>query len=817
MAAPDRLQALLNQNVVTGIDFVYVYEDQVTLDVFFLRPPDTLTVPLVNDPNFTAANVRVYSPSGGEGLPEIPVVPPVAWGVVDGRAVLRLTATMPGDFTRYHLHLDDPRLDRYYNDVPFSFKANCPSDLDCEPPPHLCLPEDDVDFPIDYRARDFWSFRRALLEFASQRYPDWQDRLEADMGVMLVEVMSALGDEMAYYQDQIWRQAYLETATQRRSVRHHARLVDYHLHDGLGASTWIEVTVRPGQAGALIAGADLWATADNGRQIPYEVGRNLADVLDGRTFVVAATRNSFQPHLWDEDDTCLPIGSNELFIEGHHTADLTFDFPPENPQGKWLLLRTEPTDRGIQARRWLVRLLQATDIRDEVLGQDITHLVWDMGQALPFELDMEVLTVHANLVPVIAGQTSEAYFLTGEDPSALGLPSLEEARVTRAVERVGANQTTTYRFTLPDDENLSLVWEGPKPEEASPALHLQEVSFDGINWLAEGEAWQWRRSLLGVSSSQPYDRHFTLDDGTWGRVARFQRIGSEFIHADYAANEGMSIRFGDGQFGLIPAEATIFRACYRLGNGESGNLSADTITYFDPALNFVEAVTNPLPISSGQEPESLDRARQLAPDAFRALTFRAVRPEDYAEAAERLDWVTRAGATARWTGSWLTIFAAADPQDAVTISPAQQAALTHQLDRFRQAGREAYPVAPRYANLDLEITVCVEPYAYRGDVKEAVLLLLLGRPGQQQRTGFFDPDNFTFGTPFYRTELEAAIQTVPGVRAVEAIAIRRRGWFDWRPFTEFIYQVALDEVIRVENDPLHPARGSVRLVMEGGA
>jgi predicted phage baseplate assembly protein len=258
-------------------------------------------------------------------------------------------------------------------------------------------------------------------------------------------------------------------------------------------------------------------------------------------------------------------------------------------------------------------------------------------------------------------------------------------------------------------------------------------------------------------------------------------------------------------------------------------VTADSLTLFDAGapispfdntpsgLSIVQKVTNPLPATLGQDPETPDEIRQMAPEAFRSLTFRAVRPEDYAEAAERLPWVQRAGAAARWTGSWLTIFTTPDPRDAVTVSREQRQALNRQLDRFRQTGREAYAGDPRYANLDLKITVCVEPFAYRGDVKQAVLEALLGRPGQTGSTGFFDPDNFTFGTPLNRASLEAAIQSVEGVKAVMGSVIRRRGWFDWRPFDEMIYEIAGNEVIRLENDPLHPDRGSLRLKMEGGA
>ena len=55
------------------------------------------------------------------------------------------------------------------------------------------------------------------------------------------------------------------------------------------------------------------------------------------------------------------------------------------------------------------------------------------------------------------------------------------------------------------------------------------------------------------------------------------------------------------------------------------------------------------------------------------------------------------------------------------------------------------------------------------------------------------------------------------MRAVETITIRRQGWFDWRLFSELVFEVGVDEVIRVESDPLFPGRGSVRLEMEGGA
>jgi hypothetical protein len=136
------------------------------------------------------------------------------------------------------------------------------------------------------------------------------------------------------------------------------------------------------------------------------------------------------------------------------------------------------------------------------------------------------------------------------------------------------------------------------------------------------------------------------------------------------------------------------------------------------------------------------------------------------------------------------------------------------MDRVRQAGRDVRVADPRYADIDLEIGVCVAADAYTGEVKERVLIALFG---DRDTKGFFDPDNFTFGTPLSRGALMAAIQDVAGVRAVERMRVRRRAYFQWRAFNEFALRVGSNELVRVTNDRLLPERGAVRLVMEGGA
>jgi hypothetical protein len=808
MAVPDRLESLLAQNRVTGIDFVYVYPNQTQLDVYFLMDPAAVVPSLVGSVALSA--IKIYSPSGGEWIANVPVTG-IAWAIVDGRHVMRLTTSVSGDFSWYRLHIDDPRIDSFYNDVRFTFKANCPSQLDCAAPKHECPPGDVVDYPVDYTARDFWSFRQALLDFATARYPDWVDRLEADFGVMFTEVLSALGDEFAYGQDRIGREPYLELASQRRSVRRLARLVDYTMGDGLAASTWIDVQVAGG-AQVILAGT---AVSSPGGAAVFEIGRGLAESFalppaGPKKYNVDTARNSFAPHLWDEHDLCLEYGSTDLYLEGKHAADIPLDdTPPNTAPGKWMLLGTNPLDPAIPARSWMIRVISVTDTKDLVFNTDITHIQWEPAQATPFELDLTVLQVHGNLLPATAGKQNVVRFEIG--------PSSDDSDHPSAIERTGPNASVAHLFSLPGSDQQPLAYLGPAAGSAEPELRMVEVTKVGPNWIPlPNREWTWTPAFLGVNSAQPEDRVFALDDGTWQRIAGYRRpTAPDFIHRDYATNDGKTIRFGNGEFGALPVDTTIFQVTFRLANGTRDNVTPGTLTKMP--LGFVTSATNPLPAVNGANEESLNRVRQLAPEAFRAVTFRAVRPEDYAAAAELLPWVQKAGAAFLWTGSWITAFVTPDPKSSFEVTPDERRQLQDQLDRYRQAGRPAYTLNPIYANLDLEIVVCVASFAFKGEVEAAVLVALFGKGGVRPKPGFFSHENFTFGTPLERSRLESAIQAVPGVKAVEEIFIRRRGWFDWRSLDELVFNVGANEMIRVVNDPNFPERGSLTIDMRGGA
>lgn len=821
MNATDRIEKLLTQTVVTGIDFIYIYPGQVLMDIYFFLDPATLDDPLSNN----LGEIKIYSPSGAA----VPIaVSNLGLINVGSTHVLRLQAAQPGNFALYNLLIEDSRIDPYYNDVAFSFKANCPSELDCKPHDHECPFEEPVDFPIDYTARDFWSYRRALLEFASLRYPSWPDRLAADAGVMLAEVMSAAGDEMAYYQDRIGREAYLETGTQRRSIRRHARLVDYHIHENLGAFAWIDMTIKGGMSGNIPAGSNVWAFGENNVRVDFEIGKNLEENIAGKQYSVKWQSNEFETYRWDEDQVCLPVGTTDMYLNGFHQANLLnfFGFPPSRNEGKWVLLLTKPTNPAQPSRSFMVRLISVTELTDPVFNRPITHIIWGEEQALPFEMDMAILFVHGNLLPSTAGKTFSQYLITGASLDELTVAeknalqsqaAVGNAEILQAIERVGSNNSVCYLSTLTGSEQSNMVWLGNNPETAMPEIHMEQLRFSSPDWVSK-KKWDWRAALVGIHSSEGLDTDYTLDDGSWRRVVGYWRKGKEIIHQDYASGNGTTIRFGDNEFGITPAEKSVFRVHYRLGGGWLSNVAPGVLNNIDFAtFDFIESITNPLNAVNGKNQQALNHIRQSAPEAFRSITYRAVRPEDYAEAAERLSWVQKAGAAFRWTGSWLTAFVTPDPKNAVALTDVWRKELFDQLNRFRQAGREAYIMEPQYADLDLEIEVCALPDCYPGELKERLSIKLFGRKGVIPVKGFFSPDRFTFGDLLERSQLEAAIQEVPGVKAVENIRYRRRGIFGWKNFDEYSYDPGKDSIIRVENDVLHPERGTLKIHIHGGA
>ncbi|MCA1634282.1 MAG: putative baseplate assembly protein [Acidobacteria bacterium] len=428
-----------------GIDYVEVEEGQRDITVYFLNKAPRGVRP---------ENVLI---TGGVRVRDIRVeqVTLCAMEDDDRDDCMRVVLDKYGDFSTYTLQLVNARgglapsplegFDPRYARIDFSFKANCPSDLDCAPAGD-CAEEPAAEPDIDYLAKDYGSFRQLIFDRLSLVMPDWKERHVPDIGVALVELFAYVGDYLSYFQDAVATEAYLDTARRRISVRRHARLVDYRMHEGCNARAWVTVETD----------GDL--TLDNPQGVYFVTGRGASFGAGGRALseedlrgIPVANYEVFEPlvagarrqpiHLygahsrisfytWGDRECCLPRGATSATlrdawkgkapeesgdqqqdgyesVEGEEGKQAQQQQRPKGPGG------VEPPSRerelrlragdvlifeevlgpvtGFEAdadpsRRHAVRLTRVEPRMDDLYHQPVVEIEWAAADALPFTL-----------------------------------------------------------------------------------------------------------------------------------------------------------------------------------------------------------------------------------------------------------------------------------------------------------------------------------------------------------------------------------------------------------------------------------------------
>lgn len=778
---------------LNGMDFLEVDATQTILSVHFLHPLPGQTDGVPAAPPLEPANLRI---EGGVRIRQIQVLQ-----VTAADRVLSVTVSAPGDFSEYRLRLvssatEDavpPGFDPQLSEIPFSFKVDCPSPFDCKSV-SPCLPTIPAAPEIRYLAKDYATFRRLIYDRMSVIAPDWRERNPADVLVTLVELLAHVGDQLSYYQDAVATEAYLGTARQRRSLRRHARLLDYPIHDGCNARAWIAFEVEPGSGadGAELAAESRILSAAPGASpivAPTALESALAEqpvvfeTLD--SLVLRAERNAIPFYTWSDLSCCLPRGSTR--------ATLRNDPPTLLAVGDVLVFEevlhpaTGLAANARRAYRHAVRLTEAITATDPLTGIPVVEIAWASGDALPFDLQVSsivtppgggppqlavVSVARGNVVAADHGRT-----LTNEvlDPETAPegepyRPRLPRRNITMRVPFESSTvRTRTAADSLRQDQRGTL-----------PAVRLEEGD----------EAWFPRRDLLASDRFAPEFVVETEMDGT------------------------AYLRFGDDVLGKRPAAGSTFSITYRIGNGTMGNVGPDALTRVVTELQGVTRVWNPLPAVGGLEPETLEEIRQFAPQAFRRQE-RAVTEADWVEVAQRHPEVQRAAATFRWTGSWYTVFVTLDRTGGREVDAPFEQAMRDHLERYRIAGYDLEINGPVYVPLEIELTVCVKTGFFRSDVELALRDALGNRDLADGRRGFFHPDHFTFGQTLFLSRLVQAAMAVEGVASVTVDTFQRWRQQDGSDLARGYLPVDRLEIVRCDNDPNFPENGRIEFHMHG--
>ena len=748
--------------------------------------------------------------------------------------VVQVRVKQWGDFSTYTLRFVSGQpdgtppdwIDPILSAVDFSFKVECPSDFDCRTE-RICPPESQPQLDINYLAKDYASFRQLMLDRMSVIMPQWQERNPADLGIVLTELMAYVYDYLSYQQDAIATEFSLGTARLRKSVRRHARLVDYLMHDGCNARVWVQVQVKA--ESVVLKKVDGKIQTRFLTRCPNEISiengslQQVLNICHPEVFeplhdiTLYKAHNTLYFYTWGDDRCCLPKGATRATLRGSY---------PNLKVGDVLIFeevlgaQTGKPEDADPTRRHAVRLTKVAPGIDPLVMQPpgntplaITEIVWNFEDALPFTLCLHEVEDKSNpeqkkSTSIVLGNIVLAdHGYTIEKPEDLGIvPAVKLFRVPVAagdrcqpvdpkpvpprfnphLQRAPLTQTARVKTLNPVTKQQQLVlfdseasatfafqWQ---MENVIPAIRLQDD---------QERSWLPQRDLL---SSRAFDPHFVAE-----------------------AEDGLAtLRFANSL-----ASGTSFTATYRVGNGKQGNIGADKLFHIVSTAIGIEKVRNTLPAKGGIDPETMEDVRQRAPSAFRTQE-RAVTPEDYAAVAERYPGVQRAAATFRWTGSWRTVFLTVDRVGGQTVDADFEDKMRRHMEPFRMAGHDLEVDAPRYVPLEIEMQVCVKRDYFRSQVKEALLKVFSDRTLPDGRQGLSHPDNFTFGQPVYLSPLYEAAQEIDGVASVQVTTFQRQG----QPKTAALDLGKLElgrlEIAQLENNPNFPNRGVLRLKMEGG-
>jgi hypothetical protein len=785
---------------LNGIDYLEVGGDQRELTVVFVHPLPGASSPVPPvGPALTAANVVI---EGGVRIQPVRVTSVQATG-----NVLRVSVDRPGDFSTYTLRLRtsatvavppagfDPQLAA----VDFWFKVDCPSEFDCGPSPAVSPPAALGPEP-DYLAKDYASFRQLMLDRLSAVMPRWREESVADLPVTLIELLAYVGDELSYFQDAVATEAYLGTARQRMSVRRHARLLDYPMHEGVNARAWVVFEVEAAADGRPLPEESVLLTGGNAATptLPSEdLDAAWTDGAigfeTGHAITLRAALNEITFYTWSDTECTLPRGATRATLTSAASLDLR--------RGDFLLfeeIRGPESGREVDAdptRRHVVRLTavtradaQGAALTDPLTGTPVVEIEWSDEDALPFPLALSGPFYDAanHVLPLAVARGNVVLADHGRRFSDSLLPDTVVAGETYRPRLARGPLTWMAPLELgtgPLEFRSAAAMLRSEPRKAMPDVRLR---------IGSEPPWEPAPDLL---DSGRFDEHFIVE----------------------TTSDGIAhLRFGDGMHGKPPAVGTKFDVRYRVGNGRAGNLGAGAITRVVFAGAGIARVRNPLPATGGVEPEPIDDVRRYAPYAFRTQE-RAVTAADYAEVAERHPGVQKAAATMRWTGSWHTVFVTIDRKDGRPVDAAFEDVMRQHLERYRLAGGDVEIDAPRPAPLDIVLKVCVAPGYQRSDVKRSLLDVFSNRDLPDGRRGIFHPDHFTFGDPLYLSRIYQVAMAVAGVASVDVLKLQRWGRAANQEIDLGVLRTERLEILRVDNDPNFPEMGRIEFEMDGGA
>lgn len=692
--------------------------------------------------------------------------------------------------------------------------------------------------------RSYVELRDEMVRRIPVYNPEWTDHNASDPGITLIELFAFLGENLLFRFNQI------PDATKLTFLR----LLGISLLPPTPAEGIIALSARSPGGELVSLGSE--ATAGS---VPFETQHEV-DVLP-LTSVVVCKAVTHAPETSDEityvNDAREALGGlseNEEFA--YYTIERLTD--PNEPGAEplnlqnavdgmiWLaLLRTRYTDVSALSERilnvgfvpeqevasmddvdpcagaipsepapgvlWQVSTTETTGDRDmpkyvqlKVLEDTTLGLTRTGVVRLQLPKDISTLGVPEVLQTEREGAGDQPPVLDDEEETANLLFWIRAARIKddRPFGRtrwLGINATEVRQCRSASPEFLGTGTGQPRQEYA--LVRGSVIAASLVLQVKEADRWTTWEEVDTLATSQPDDRHYTLD------------------------RETGTISFGNGQSGRAPQEGEQIRALtYRYGGGTQGNVAAKAISRI--VTNAAVKAENPLRTEGGWDGESIADALDRIPGEIRRHD-RAVTASDFAELALMTPgaYVGRAETLARFYPPTrmseaagvvtVVVWPQEDPNhpNAPLPTRAMLSKVCEYLDARRLITTELWVIPPTYRKIAVSVGVNVKSdygvEAVRRWVEQVVRQYLAPLPPYGP-----EGNGWPLGRRVHGPELEAAVLQVEGVAYLEddvrlaAWSADDNRWVEFDPTIELaLWEVPeLWEISVVEGIPLEPGK-----------
>jgi len=190
---------------------------------------------------------------------------------------------------------------------------------------------------VTYIGKDFGQFRKNLIDFSKQYFPDiYTDFNESSPGMLFIELASYVGDVLSFYSDNNLKESMLEQASERGNIYDIAKSLGYSPKNVVPAYVNLNVyqLVPAIGSGANVAPDFNYAlTIKPGMQIKQKNGTAVFRTLDSVDFSYSSSIDATEVTIYESNDTTLTptyylLKKSARAVSGEvKTANFSFNTP----------------------------------------------------------------------------------------------------------------------------------------------------------------------------------------------------------------------------------------------------------------------------------------------------------------------------------------------------------------------------------------------------------------------------------------------------------------------------------------------------------